>query len=37
MIGILESEGIPHRGDIWGAPYGHDWSWWKEQIRQYVP
>jgi esterase/lipase superfamily enzyme len=37
MIGILESKRIPHRGDIWGAPYGHDWPWWKEQIRRYVP
>lgn len=37
MIGILESKRIPHRGHIWGAPYGHDWPWWKDQIRQYVP
>jgi esterase/lipase superfamily enzyme len=37
MIGILQSKGIRHRGDIWRAPYGHDWPWWKEQIRHYVP
>ena len=37
MIGILEAKGIPHRGDIWAAPYGHDWPWWKEQIRHYLP
>ncbi len=37
MIRILESKGVPHRGHIWGAPYGHDWPWWKEQIRHYVP
>ena len=37
MIGILQSKGIRHRGDIWRAPYGHDWPWWKEQIRYYVP
>jgi esterase/lipase superfamily enzyme len=37
MIGILQSKGIRHRGDIWQAPYGHDWPWWKEQIRHYVP
>ena len=36
MIGILGEKGIPHRGDIWPTPYGHDWPWWKEQIRQYV-
>lgn len=37
MIQVLESKGIPHRGHIWGAPYGHDWPWWKVQIRHYVP
>ena len=37
MIRILQEKGIPHRGHIWGAPYGHDWPWWKEQIRHYVP
>jgi esterase/lipase superfamily enzyme len=37
MIGILNAKGIPNRGHIWGAPYGHDWPWWKEQIRYYVP
>jgi esterase/lipase superfamily enzyme len=37
MIRVLESKGIPHRGHIWGAPYGHDWPWWKVQIRHYVP
>ncbi len=36
MIRIFREKGIPHRGDIWGAPYGHDWPWWKEQIRYYV-
>jgi len=37
MIRILSEKGIPHRGHIWDAPYGHDWDWWKEQIRHYVP
>jgi esterase/lipase superfamily enzyme len=37
MIRILREKGITHRGDIWGAPYGHDWPWWKVQIRSYVP
>ena len=32
MIRILHGKGIPHRGHIWNAPYGHDWQWWKEQI-----
>ena len=30
-------QGIRHRGDVWGAPYGHDWPWWKVQVRSYVP
>lgn len=37
MIRILREKGIPHRGDIWKAPYGHDWPWWKVQVREYVP
>ena len=37
LIGILSAKGIRHRGDIWAAPYGHDWPWWKVQIRSYVP
>jgi esterase/lipase superfamily enzyme len=37
MIRILREKGIRHRGDVWDAPYGHDWPWWKIQIRSYVP
>ena len=37
MIGVLQAKGLPRRGHIWGAPYGHDWPWWKVQIRHYVP
>ena len=37
MIRILHEKGIRHRGDIWDAPYGHDWPWWRIQIRSYVP
>jgi len=37
LIRILQEKGIPHRGHVWGAPYGHDWPWWKIQIRHYVP
>lgn len=37
MIRVLQQKGIPHRGDIWAAPYGHDWPWWREQVRAYVP
>ena len=37
MIRILDDRSIRHRGHVWGAPYGHDWPWWHEQIRSYVP
>jgi len=37
LIGILAAKGIPHRGHVWGAPYGHDWPWWRVQIRHYLP
>jgi esterase/lipase superfamily enzyme len=37
MIRILNEKGISNRGHVWDSPYGHDWPWWKEQIRHYVP
>jgi len=37
MLSILDRKGIPVRGRVWDAPYGHDWPWWKVQIRQYLP
>lgn len=37
MIRILDERGIRHRSHVWGAPYGHDWPWWRDQIRSYVP
>jgi esterase/lipase superfamily enzyme len=37
LLRILDDRWIRHRGHVWGAPYGHDWSWWREQIRWYVP
>ncbi len=37
MLRILDEKRIRHRGSVWNAPYGHDWPWWKVQIRSYVP
>lgn len=37
MLRILGEKGIPHRGHVWDDPYGHDWPWWRIQIRSYVP
>jgi esterase/lipase superfamily enzyme len=36
MLRILNERGIRNRGSVWPAPYGHDWPWWKEQIRRYL-
>jgi esterase/lipase superfamily enzyme len=36
MLRILNEKGIRNRGSVWDAPYGHDWPWWKVQIRSYV-
>jgi esterase/lipase superfamily enzyme len=37
MIRILNEKGIRHRSAVWDPPYGHDWPWWKQQVRRYVP
>ena len=37
MLRILNEKGIRNRGSVWNSPYGHDWPWWKVQIRSYVP
>jgi esterase/lipase superfamily enzyme len=33
---ILWSKGIPNLLDIWPGAFGHDWSWWWENLRRYV-
>jgi esterase/lipase superfamily enzyme len=37
MMRIFNESGIRNRNSVWAAPCGHDWSWWKEQIRSYIP
>lgn len=36
MIRVLQDKRIPHRGHIWASPYGHDWPWWRAQVRHYI-
>jgi len=36
LSGILRSKGIRHSLDDWGPMGGHDWPYWKQQLRQYV-
>jgi esterase/lipase superfamily enzyme len=34
--GILARMGIRHHLDDWGARGGHDWPYWKDQMREYL-
>ena len=33
---VLASKGIRHSLDNWGADGGHDWPYWKHQMREYI-
>jgi esterase/lipase superfamily enzyme len=37
LLDVLEAKGIPYRGDIWDAPYGHEWADWQHQLTHYLP
>ena len=36
MSGVLARKGIRHYLDDWGPRGGHDWPYWREQLREYV-
>lgn len=36
LSAVLASRGVPHRVDDWGALGGHDWPYWKHQLRDYL-
>jgi esterase/lipase superfamily enzyme len=36
LSGILSGKGIRHAVDDWGARGGHDWPYWREQMRHYL-
>ena len=36
MSGILARKGIKHHLDDWGPRGGHDWPYWKAQMREYL-
>jgi esterase/lipase superfamily enzyme len=36
LSGILRSKGITHSLDDWGPLGGHDWPYWKHQVREYL-
>lgn len=34
---LLGSKGIPVHSEIWPGVNGHDWPWWRENLRRFVP
>jgi esterase/lipase superfamily enzyme len=36
MSHVLSSRGIRHNVDNWGEKGGHDWPYWKHQMREYL-
>ena len=36
LSGILARKGIRHHLDDWGPRGGHDWPYWREQMREYL-
>ncbi len=36
LAGVLSRKGIPHHLDDWGHEGGHDWPYWKRQMREYL-
>ena len=33
---ILWSKGIPNHLEIWPGVFGHDWPWWRENLRRFL-
>jgi esterase/lipase superfamily enzyme len=33
---MLGSKGIPNYLEIWPGVFGHDWPWWRENLRRFV-
>jgi esterase/lipase superfamily enzyme len=36
MSEVLRGKGIAHSLDDWGSMGGHDWPYWKHQMREYL-
>lgn len=34
---VLAARGIPCHSEIWPHVFGHDWPWWTEHLRRFVP
>ena len=33
---LLWWKGIPNHSEFWGGVFGHDWPWWRENLRRFV-
>ena len=33
---MLWSKGVPNHLEIWPGVFGHDWPWWRENLRRFV-
>jgi esterase/lipase superfamily enzyme len=33
---LLWSKGIPNHAEFWAGVFGHDWPWWRENLRRFV-
>ncbi len=33
---MLWSKGIGNHLEIWPGVFGHDWQWWRENLRRFV-
>ena len=34
---LLESKGIACHAEIWPGVFGHDWPWWKDNLKRFLP
>jgi esterase/lipase superfamily enzyme len=34
---VLRSKGIPVHCEVWPGVFGHDWPFWKEHLRRFLP
>ena len=34
---VLRTKGIPVHAEVWPGVFGHDWPFWKEHLRRFLP
>jgi len=37
FLDLLTRKGIPAHGEIWPGVFGHDWPYWREHLRRFLP